>query len=241
MLFGRQKKKDEEFRQYVDAAVRRTGKDTGELGKKLSEKLEGCIEVLEKRLGERLDENAGKLEEGRETLEKELEEQLRQGREESARLLRRQSGSLEDILEELQRQDEERQKASGELEKLRKREKELVELCCLIAGQREMIVKKLLAEGVLAEDVRAGWRRQAELMVQEAAGLERRCTLQEIGACGEKVDYDCHEILSVCATGREELGGTVAEVFSTGYCYEGRVVKKAQVAVYKYEECVNGS
>lgn len=169
-----------------------------------------------------------------EDMEKRLEESLKVQQEENQKLLRRQAGSLEDILEELQRQETDTERAAGQLQESGRREMELVELCCLLLGQREMILHQLLAEGILAEDVRAGWQKQAQLMEHDSERLERRCTFQRIGVCGEKVDYDSHEILSVVAAEHEEQNGTVADVFSTGYYYQGHVLKKAQVAVYKY-------
>ena len=174
-------------------------------------------------VGKRLEENLTKLE---------------TKQEEGSKLLRRQSGSLEDILEELQRQGEETENITGQLQEMKNREKVLVELCCLLSGQKEMILQQLLAEGVL-EEARAGWQKQSELTEQESRKLERQCTYQRIGTYGEKADYQCHEILSVCSTRQEEQNGTVAQVFSTGYCYQGRILKKAQVAVYKYGETEN--
>lgn len=188
-------------------------------------------EELLQYLAEAFLNNSKSLEEMGERLTRQLEEK----QEESNKLLRRQSGSLEDILEELQRQGEEGENVTGQLQELRNREKALVELCCLLSGQKEMILQQILAEGILPENIRDGWQNQAKLMEREAEKLERQCTFQRIGTCGEMVDYDCHEILSVCETRREEQNGLIAEVFSTGYCYQGRILKKAQVAVYKYD------
>ncbi len=174
-------------------------------------------------------------------LEKKLTEQLQAAREESSKMLRRQSGSLEDILEELQRQGEEKENTEGQLLELKKREKELAELCCFLLGQKEMILKQLLEEGVLPENVRSGWQKQADIMEQESERLERRCSFQRIGICGEKVDYDRHEILSVCPARRLEEDGTIARVFSRGYYYQGHILKKAQVAAYKYSDDTAGA
>jgi len=206
-MFTGQKKRYEKLIQYLDEAFSGQRRD---------------MDGLEKRLEEQLEDKIASR----------LEERLAESREENSKLLRRQSGSLEDILEELQCQSAAREEEKA----LRDREKELVELCCLLAGQKEMILKQLLAKGLLPEEVREGWKRQAELMEQETAGLERKCTFQRIGACGEKVDYDCHEILAVHPAAREKQGGTVAEVFSEGYVYRGHVIKKAQVAAYRYEQ-----
>lgn len=179
---------------------------------------------------------------GVEDVEKRLEENLKKletRQEEDNKLLRRQSGSLEDILEELQRQGEETENVTGQLREMKKREEMLVELYCLLSGQKEMILQQLLAEGVLDAETRAGWQKQSELMERESEQLERQCTFQRIGTCGEKADYQCHEILSVYDTRQEKQNGTVAQVFSTGYCYQGRILKKAQVAVYRYVETEN--
>lgn len=213
MLFGNRKKADEELLQYLDKAFLNNSRSIEDIGKKLEEN-------LEKRLGENLSELETKQEEGN-------------------KLLRRQSGSLEDILEELQRQGEEKENVTRQIQELKNREMVLVELCCLLSGQREMILQQLLAEGVLEEEVRVGWQKQSELMEQESAKLERQCTFHRIGMCGEKVDYQCHDILSVYDTRQEEQNSTVAQVFSTGYCYQGNVLKKAQVAVYRYMEIEN--
>lgn len=205
-MFFDKKKKNEELLQHMDELYIKNSQVVKELEKSLEEKLE-----------------------------KKLEKKLAENQEESSRMLRRHSGSLEDILEELQRQGEEKENVTEQLNKMRHREKELVELCILLSGQREMILRKFLAEGVLAEDIRIGWKKQTELMKQDAESLGRRCTFHQIGECGEKADYDSHEILSVCVTGQRELDGTIAEVFSSGYCYQGHIIKKAQVSAYRYE------
>ena len=209
------------------------------LGKSLDEKLRQTMEeVLKKNMDEALkktmDEELKKtVEEG---LEKRLEEKLEQNREENSKLLRRQSGSLEDILEELQHQGEDKENVKKQLQEMRDRENALIELCCILAGQKEMILRQILAEGTFPENVRAGWQRQTELMKQEAEKYERQCAFREIGECGEKVDYECHQILSVCAAAEEEQSGTVAQVYAPGYSYHGQIIKKAQVSVYKMEE-----
>ena len=213
MLFGNRKKANEELLQYLDKAFLNNSRSMEDIGKKLEEN-------LEKRLGENLSELETKQEEGN-------------------KLLRRQSGSLEDILEELQRQGEETEDVTRQIQEMKNREMVLVELCCLLSGQREMILQQLLAEGVLEEEVRIGWQKQSELMEQESAKLERQCTFHRIGTCGEKADYQCHDILSVYDTRQEEQNGTIAQVFSKGYCYQGRILKKAQVAVYRYRETYN--
>lgn len=207
MLFGSRKKKEEEFLNYLDEAFTKTGSSI--YGMK-----------------ERMEEMLNRL----------LEEKLEKCQNENIRLLRRQSGSLEDILDELQRQGAEKESTGRQLQELREREAALTELCCLLSSQRQMILQQLLSDNSLGEEITAGWRRQAELMEQEAEKAGRKCAFHRIGTCGEKADYDSHEILSVCAAQKEEQNGTVAQVFSEGYCYQGRIIKKAQVAVYKLEE-----
>lgn len=207
MLFGNRKKRDEELLKYLDEAFTKTGNSISGMKEDLSE------------IGDRL-----------------LEEKLEKYQNENSRLLRRQSGSLEDILEELQRQGAETEDTARQLQELREREAALAELCCLLSGHRQMILQQLLSDSSLGEEAAAGWRRQAELMEQEAERAERKCAFQRIGICGEKVDYECHEILSVCAAQEEAQNGIVAQVFSEGYCYRGQIIKKAQVSVYRFED-----
>lgn len=168
-------------------------------------------------------------------MQQQLTQQLREAEEENAKTIRRQSGSLEDVLEELQRQGEEKDEISERIRELKERESALAGLCCLLMGQNEMIMSRLLKEGALPEDVRSGWLRQAQMMDQESETLKRQCTIQTLGRCGEKVDYDCHEILTVLPTATEEQQGTVAQVFARGYTYQGHVLQKAKVAAYRYE------
>lgn len=169
-------------------------------------------------------------------MEERLSGQFLEAREESRKLLRRQSGSLEDIMEELQRQGEEKEAGERQFQELKKREAALVELCCLLAGQKEMILRHLLEDGALPEEAQASWRKQACLMDQETGELEKQCAFQRTGVRGERVDYDFHEVLSVCPTRKEEDDGTVAQVFSRGCLYQGSILKRAQVAAYKFTE-----
>ena len=226
MLFD-SRKKDEKLRCILETVSQKNDESIAALGEKLERN-------LDEKLRQIMDEELKKtVEEG---LAKRLEEKLEQNREENSKLLRRQSGSLEDILEELQRQGEDKENVKKQLQEMRDRENALVELCGVLSGQREMILRQLLAEGTFPENVRAGWKRQAELMKQEAEKYERQCAFKEIGECGEKVDYECYQILSVCAATKEEQNGTVAQVYAPGYSYHGRIIKKAQVSAYKIEE-----
>ncbi len=234
MLFD-SRKKEEKLRCVLETFSQRNEESIAALEEKLRKALEEDLkktmeEALKKTMEEELKKN---MEEG---FGKHLEEKLEQNREENGKLLRRQSGSLEDILEELQRQGEDKENVKKQLQEIRDRENALVELCCVLSGQKEMILRQLLAEGALPENVRAGWRQQAELMEQEAEKYERQCAFGKIGECGEKVDYECHQILSVCAAAVEEQSGTVAQVYASGYSYHGQIIKKAQVCAYKMEE-----
>lgn len=171
-----------------------------------------------------------------ETFKEELKEELRQGRKEEEKWLRRQSESFEDLLEEMQEEKESRNAERRLLQEAEQREQALLAMVCCGREQLELLERQITKDGAMSGDKREAWSRQFEVMRRETQKYMRSCGMEEVGNVGEPLDYDIHEVLSLTETKEEGKAGTVAEVFSCGMIYRGRLMKKAQVAAYRMNQ-----
>jgi molecular chaperone GrpE (heat shock protein) len=143
---------------------------------------------------------------------------------------------LSDSLAELRDQEAETVRTlSGELSALResgeeasrKREDRLLTLLMEYRNQMGHI------ETLLSED--ESWEQQFytinNLLSQRCA--EAGVTL--LGQVGEAVNYSLHEVVDVRDTGDARLDRCIAQVYETGYAWQGRI-RKARVAAYRLEE-----
>ena len=136
--------------------------------------------------------------------------------------LQRQTDSIEDFLDVCDERREQESLMEQELREERKREEALVDLVCFCREKMDLIAKNL--------DGDPAWAGQNRMIEQEAQRYLRAAQIRETGVCGEAVDYEIHQVLSAVETSRKELAGTVAEVYKRGRIWQGKVVRKAQVA-----------
>ncbi len=77
---------------------------------------------------------------------------------------------------------------------------------------------------------------QIQLVEEKLEKKRRMCGISQIAEAGRTVDYDLHEVIQVLETDNPQLKETVAEIYSPGYIYKGKVRKKAKVSAYCVKE-----
>lgn len=134
--------------------------------------------------------------------------------------------TLEDTLDGLEQQSEEEKENREQLFQLKKEQEQLL---LLIGAYEEQIWNMKNFVGEYEETLGS----QLELMQRALKGYQLPCGISMITEPEEKVDYQLHEVIEVIDTEEDERDQMVARIYSPGYLYKGRVVKKAKVAVYK--------
>lgn len=80
------------------------------------------------------------------------------------------------------------------------------------------------------------WKRQLELAGEKMSGKYALADLQIIQAKDAPVNYDLHEVVSVEAAENRNQSMRVADVYTCGYAYRGKVIRKAKVAAFQWTE-----
>lgn len=192
-----------------------------------NELLQNQIDTLQ-RQNELLLKQTEAMQNQMETLQNQLSTQEKQLTE-TEKQLRRQSVSFEDLLDEFQTQKE------GQ-EKEKTQENALVTLACICREHLELLESQIRKDTSLPEEKRIAWENQFALLDKECQKQMMLCGMTETGKIGEEADYRFYEILSTADTADARLSGTVAEVYAKGRIYQGKVWKKARVAVYKSQQ-----
>ncbi len=79
------------------------------------------------------------------------------------------------------------------------------------------------------------WERQIHMVEEKTAPMRADCGLQVIDAVGESYNYALHDVAGVVEAGTPADNMRIADVYTCGYIYCGKVVRKAGVAVYQYK------
>lgn len=135
--------------------------------------------------------------------------------------------SLEDLLEEWSTRKTAEDSLCAQLRGCEKEQRLLLEL--FEAYQEQFRNLRRFADG---RD--EAWASQIDMIESSLAHHRQACGISLIGERGAKVDYDLHEVIEVIDTGQPELDRTIADVYSGGYLYQGKVRRKAKVAVYAF-------
>ncbi len=155
---------------------------------------------------------------------KALDEMQRQQME-MQKFLRKKMETLDDFLDQLE-EEKETQAEAGELHKEAcEREMQLCQLIGIYSEQMHAI------EGLLAD--KEGWNEQFRLMDQKRKQLCGLAQIQETGNVGEPFDYRLHEIIKTEEADQDKPEGIISQVHAPGLLYQGQVIKKAQVCVYR--------
>ena len=120
-----------------------------------------------------------------------------------------------------------KEKARQEREESRKRESALVSLAAVCFDQFHMLRRS-------AED--AGdqiWLRQLELAEEKLSAERLLADFQVIDSVGCEVNYQLYEIAAAVDTEDPNLAMKVADVYTPGCVYRGKVLRKAVAAAYR--------
>lgn len=139
--------------------------------------------------------------------------------------VREQGMSIEDMLEEWNERKTTEDMLREQLGACEKEQGLLLEL--FEAYQEQFRNLRRFAEG---KD--EAWAAQIDMIDDGLGRYRQSCGIGLIGECGTEVDYDMHEVIEVIETGEPELDRRIADIYSGGYMYRGKVRRKAKVAVY---------
>ena len=139
--------------------------------------------------------------------------------------LRKKMETLDDFLDQLQEDKEADDELKELQEKSSEREKKLCQLISIYSEQLHTI------EEFLSD--KEGWHEQFRMMSQKRKQVGSLAQIQEIGTVGEPFNYRLHDIIKTEETDQETVDGIISRVYAPGLLYQGQVIKKAQVCVYK--------
>ncbi len=148
-------------------------------------------------------------------------------------------GDLVDSMEEMMTEQRERQealsdalgeRAEREAKEAKRREEKLLALA--IACEEQLFALKTAA--TVSED--DAWQRQIESAEEKILSTAVPAGFQRIDRAGEAFSYDLHEAIETRETEDSGKAMKVAEVYTCGAMYQGKVMRKAKVAVYQRRE-----
>lgn len=128
------------------------------------------------------------------------------------------AGKIVSTLQELSDQD---RKMAAE------REKSLLNL--LMQTQDQLFALQKAAYDAGAEE----WIRQLALAERKLGAVRLPAGFQVIADNQIPVDYGLHEVINLTETDDPALKHLVAEIYTCGYVYQGKVLRKARVSVYR--------
>ena len=136
------------------------------------------------------------------------------------------------------------QKAKADFVNLRKRDEE--ERGVFLKTANESLILELLPvldsielaqkDAQAWEALPGDWRKGMESIFTQIKNTLKKAGLEEVEALGQTLDPRFHEAIGTVATGESDKDHTVAEVFQTGYLFQGRVIRPARVRVYEQIE-----
>ena len=150
--------------------------------------------------------------------------------------------AIEDLLdswEELQEKQEEENRSlsaavveekDNQIHQAEKRESALLEL--IMEENDQLFVLQRAAKSINAGD----WVRQFRLTEEKLAARRMAAGLVVVSETNVPVNYAIHEVIDTIEAEDPEQNGRVAEVFSCGYVYMGKTLRKAKVSAFRLEE-----
>lgn len=158
--------------------------------------------------------------------------------EDNSKQLKRHSESIEDMLDEGKAQEALSIQYERQIKEDTEREKALLSLVSHYQEILSVIEEKI---GDINSQVGDGWAEQMALFRKTLSTEFKQCAIEETGFSGETADYKYHEILNVIDTEEDKLHNTIAHTYSPGLIYHGKVVKKAQISVYRGRRNTDGN
>ena len=109
------------------------------------------------------------------------------------------------------------------------REKALLDLAMSYHDQLYMLQRA--AEEAHMED----WSHQFALADTKLTNIRLPAEFQPVCSANIPVDYSLYEVVDLVPTADSFLDHLIAEVYSCGYLYRGKILKKAKVSVYSFQ------
>ncbi|MBD5458967.1 MAG: nucleotide exchange factor GrpE [Lachnospiraceae bacterium] len=178
----------------------------------------------------RLEEKIQTLEQGIAAQKMQLDTQLGDISQNIVKLqtsVHKQDMAVEDLLEEWNDKQSDAEHIKRQFREYEQNEHRLLELF-------EAYQEQLWNLKRFAEEKDESLAAQLSLMEKKLEHYRQLCGISMIGECGTEVDYDLYEVLEAVDTEDEGKDRTVVCVYRCGYLYKGKVIKKAQAAVYRY-------
>ncbi len=150
---------------------------------------------------------------------------------------------LEDMLDEWQSFQDQQQEEKDSLRKdlldrLQSESKSLVENEQALLSLSMNFLDQLfvLRRAAVEEKDPSPWARQVLLTAEKLQPSLMETGLQLIDSANDPFSYQLHESVQVISTDDPALDMRVKDVLSCGYLYQGRVVRKARVAVWRLSQ-----
>lgn len=137
--------------------------------------------------------------------------------------------ALEDMLESLDEKSESERFMSGRVMELNETEEKLLLLITDYQEQLFLIDSSIKNRNSVTD----AWESQFALVREKLFLHMTACGITSVSEPFQTVNYDYHEVIKVVDTENEELNRTVAQVYSPGFIYKGKVFKKAKIAAYR--------
>lgn len=193
--------------------------------KEIKKKLDSLLEEL-KEGKKTLIQNEVKEKEWFEEIKKELKEEWKKEIQGLGTEVRKHNMTLEDTLDELEQQSEEETESRKQLRQI---EKERDQLLGLVGAYEEQIWSMRNFVGEQNEM----FLNQMKLMERVLQGNRMPCGITLIAEMEGQVDYRLYEVIEAVDTTEAEKDRTIARIYSPGYLYHGKVIRKAKVAAYR--------
>jgi molecular chaperone GrpE (heat shock protein) len=141
-----------------------------------------------------------------------------------SRQINRHDMAIENLLDELQEDIEDERNSRSAAEEQYRNSENLLTLFETCQDQFWQIKK-------FFSDKNDAFSSQFSLMEQSFSNAMIRCGITPVDRTGISVDYEIHEVIDL--TESETYDKTVAEIYSPGYIYQGKIVKKAKISAYR--------
>ncbi len=192
--------------------------------KKQDEYITGLSKRIEKHLQKQEEEKA----EGKRQIDA-LNQGMDQGFRQLQSAVQKHNMAIEDMLDEWEDWQSDEKGTRQRLRELEENEKRLLRL--IEAYEQQFWGLKRFAAG--KDEI---WSEQVSLMEKNLEQHQKLCGIQLIEDTEGKVDYGLHEVIKAEITSDPALDKQIASIYSRGYLYKGKVMKKAQVAAYRVEK-----
>ena len=80
------------------------------------------------------------------------------------------------------------------------------------------------------------WQHQLDLVDEKLNESRLPAGFYPVCEAGVPINFTEHEVLDIVRTTESDKDRKIADVYSCGYLYRGKVLKKAKVSVFRYEE-----